>query len=282
MQPDYGNGKSIKLLFYHEKRFVTVLLACSLAGGLFAQQPWFKDKDLTLTGAYYYPEHWDESQWERDFKQMHDLGFEFTHFAEFAWAQLEPEEGKYDFSWLDKAVALAAKYDLKVIMCTSTATPPVWLSRKYPEILIKNENGTVLDHGARQHASFASPVYRELAYKMIEKLAQHYGNDSRIIGWQLDNEPAIQFDYNPKAELAFLDFLREKYHHDIKALNDAWGTAFWSEVYSSFDEITLPKTAQMFMNHHQILDYRRFAASQTNDFLNEQCLLIKNMQRTNG
>lgn len=189
-----------------KKRFVTVLLACSLAGGLFAQQPWFKDKDLTLTGAYYYPEHWDESQWERDFKQMHDLGFEFTHFAEFAWAQLEPEEGKYDFAWLDKAVALAAKYDLKVIMCTSTATPPVWLSRKYPEILIKNENGTVLDHGARQHASFASPVYRELAYNMIEKLALHYGNDSRIIGWQLDNEPAVQFDYNPKAELAFRDF----------------------------------------------------------------------------
>ena len=270
-----GMENLLNYYFIMKKRFVTVLLACSLAGGLFAQQPWFKDKDLTLTGAYYYPEHWDESQWERDFKQMHDLGFEFTHFAEFAWAQLEPEEGKYDFAWLDKAVALAAKYDLKVIMCTSTATPPVWLSRKYPEILIKNENGTVLDHGARQHASFASPVYRELAYKMIEKLAQHYGNDSRIIGWQLDNEPAVQFDYNPKAELAFRDFLREKYHHDIKALNDAWGTAFWSEVYSSFDEITLPKTAQMFMNHHQILDYRRFAASQTNDFLNEQCLLIK-------
>ena len=163
-----GMENLLNYYFIMKKRFVTVLLACSLAGGLFAQQPWFKDKDLTLTGAYYYPEHWDESQWERDFKQMHDLGFEFTHFAEFAWAQLEPEEGKYDFAWLDKAVALAAKYDLKVIMCTSTATPPVWLSRKYPEILIKNENGTVLDHGARQHASFASPVYRELAYKMIE------------------------------------------------------------------------------------------------------------------
>ena len=134
-----GMENLLNYYFIMKKRFVTVLLACSLAGGLFAQQPWFKDKDLTLTGAYYYPEHWDESQWERDFKQMHDLGFEFTHFAEFAWAQLEPEEGKYDFAWLDKAVALAAKYDLKVIMCTSTATPPVWLSRKYPEILIKNE-----------------------------------------------------------------------------------------------------------------------------------------------
>lgn len=160
-------------------------------------------------------------------------------------------------------------------MCTSTATPPVWLSRKYPEILLKSEDGTVQDHGARQHASFASPVYRKLAYRMIEELARHYGNDSRIIGWQLDNEPAVQFDYNQAAEEAFREFLKEKYHHNIQELNAAWGTAFWSEVYSRFEEITLPKTAQMFMNHHQILDYRRFAAKQTNDFLNEQCRLIK-------
>ena len=258
-----------------KKRLLAMVCGCLFCGGIFAQHTWFNDKDLTLTGAYYYPEHWDESQWERDLKQMHELGFEFTHFAEFAWAQLEPQEGVYDFSWLDRAVALAAKYDLKVVMCTSTATPPVWLSRKYPEILLKSEDGTVQDHGARQHASFASPVYRKLAYRMIEELARHYGNDSRIIGWQLDNEPAVQFDYNQAAEEAFREFLKEKYHHNIQELNAAWGTAFWSEVYSRFEEITLPKTAQMFMNHHQILDYRRFAAKQTSDFLNEQCRLIK-------
>lgn len=117
-----------------KKRLLAMVCGCLFCGGIFAQHTWFNDKDLTLTGAYYYPEHWEESQWERDLKQMHELGFEFTHFAEFAWAQLEPQEGVYDFSWLDRAVALAAKYDLKVVMCTSTATPPVWLSRKYPEI----------------------------------------------------------------------------------------------------------------------------------------------------
>lgn len=258
-----------------KKRLLAMVCGCLFYGGVFAQHTWFNDKDLTLTGAYYYPEHWDESQWERDLKQMHELGFEFTHFAEFAWAQLEPQEGVYDFSWLDRAVALAAKYDLKVVMCTSTATPPVWLSRKYPEVLLKSEDGTVQDHGARQHASFASPVYRKLAYRMIEELARHYGKDSRIIGWQLDNEPTVQFDYNQATEEAFREFLKEKYHHNIQELNAAWGTAFWSEVYSRFEEITLPKTAQMFMNHHQILDYRWFAAKQTNDFLNEQCRLIK-------
>lgn len=259
--------------------FPLLLCALLISLGLQAQTKWFNDKDLTLTGVYYYPEHWDESQWERDFRQMHELGFEFTHFAEFAWAQLEPEEGRYDFTWLDKAVELAAKYDLKVVMCTSTATPPVWLSRKYPEVLIRYEDGAIRDHGSRQHASFTSKVYRELAYRMIEELARHYGDDPRIIGWQLDNEPMVQYDFSPKAEEAFREYLRESYNNDIQALNKAWGTAFWSQTYSSFDQINLPLWNQWGSNYHQILDHRRFAAKQTNDFLNNQCLIIKKHAR---
>lgn len=262
------------------KRLIAGLLSFMLSlGSAEAKSQWFQDKDLTLTGAYYYPEHWDESQWERDLKRMHELGFEFTHFGEFAWAQIEPREGVYDFAWLDRAVALAAKYGMKVVMCTSTATPPVWLSRKYPEILVREEDGTVLDHGARQHASFASPVYRRLAARMIEALASHYGADSRIVGWQLDNEPNVQYDYGDAAEAGFRDYLRDKYGGDIAALNRAWGTSFWSEVYSSFEEITLPKTRQQFMNPHQILDYRRYAAKVTNDFMDEQCRLIRKHAR---
>lgn len=263
-----------------KKKLISCLMCLAISFPVIhGQNKWFKDKDLTLTGAYYYPEHWNENEWERDLKKMHELGFEFTHFAEFAWAQLEPQEGVYDFSWLDKAVALADKYDLKVVMCTSTATPPVWLSRKYPEILLRDEQGNVMDHGARQHASFASPTYRKLAFRMIEALAKHYGNDSRIIGWQLDNEPAVQFDYGKEALDGFRRFLREKYQNDIRKLNEAWGTAFWSQTYSSFDEINLPQFSLMFMNHHQVLDYRRFAALQTNEFLDEQCRLIKKYAR---
>src|SRR5512138_1734097 len=82
---------------------------------------YFPENQLITTGVYYYPEHWDSIQWERDLKNISAMGFEFTHFAEFAWAQLEPSEGKYDFRWLDRAVELAARYNLGVIMCTSTA-----------------------------------------------------------------------------------------------------------------------------------------------------------------
>ncbi|MDX8338920.1 beta-galactosidase [Draconibacterium sp. IB214405] len=242
----------------------------------FAQQKknFFPPEELTSVGAYYYPEHWDESQWERDIKKMAEMGFEFTHFAEFAWAQLEPEEGVYDFAWLDKAVALADKYNLKVVMCTSTATPPVWLVRKHPDILKEHENGTQMDHGARQHASFSNEYYRSYSLKMIEELAKHYGNDERIFGWQLDNEPAANVDYGDDAVKRFRTWLKEKYGN-IKTLNEAWGTNFWSGTYTSFDEINIPKHSQWGMNLYQRLDHSRFCDYETSSFLDEQAKVIR-------
>lgn len=237
-------------------------------------QRFFQDKDLTLTGVYYYPEHWDESQWERDIKKIKEMGFEFVHFAEFAWAQLEPSEGVYNFAWLDRAVDLADKNGLKVIMCTSTATPPVWLSRKHPEILLTREDGTKWDHGSRQHPSVSNNFYREFSMKMIAKLAEHYGGDKRIMGWQLDNEPRVSEDYGEDAHKRFRIWLKDR-HKTIENLNKAWGTAFWGQVYSSFDEINVPQPSQLFMNGHQILDYRRFITDEMASYLDEQTKLIR-------
>ncbi|MDP4225451.1 MAG: beta-galactosidase [Bacteroidota bacterium] len=234
----------------------------------------FPADQLISTGVYYYPEHWDSSQWERDLKKMSQMGFEYTHFAEFAWAQLEPEEGKYDFSWLDQAVALAAKYHLKVIMCTSTATPPVWLERAHPDVLVKNENGQSGDHGSRQQASFSNNYYRQYALKMVEQLAKHYGQDKRIMGWQVDNEPRVFYDYGTDAQQRFRDWLKQKYN-TIDALNKTWGTAFWSQQYSDFSQINIPLRAQWGMNLNQILDHTRFATWETASFLDDQARVIK-------
>ncbi|MDD4515926.1 beta-galactosidase [Massilibacteroides sp.] len=239
------------------------------------KREYFPKKDLTLVGAYYYPEHWDENQWERDLKKMSEMGFEFTHFGEFAWTQLEPEEGRYDFSWLDKAITLAAKYNLKVILCTSTATPPVWLTRAHPEILIKNENGTTVDHGARQHASFSSTFYRDYSKKMIAELGKRYGNDKRVMGWQLDNEPGVRQDYNKEALNRFRSFLKNKYDNTISALNKAWGTAFWSQVYTSFEQVTFPLPSNWGQNPHQLLDWKRFCAHESASFIDEQAEVLK-------
>ena len=262
---------------YMKNRFLAVAIALLVCAGLVAQSnvDYFPKKDLTTVGVYYYPEHWDESQWDRDLKKMSDLGFEFVHFAEFAWAQLEPEEGRYDFAWLDRALALAAKHNLKVILCTSTATPPVWLVRSHPDVLITNEDGTKLDHGFRQHASFSSNYYRQYAMKMIAELGKRYGKDPRVMGWQLDNEPKVQQDFGADASERFRTFLKEKYNNDINKLNKAWGTAFWSQIYPDFGMINPPPISRRMQNPHQILDWKRFRAGETTSFLDEQALELR-------
>lgn len=241
-----------------------------------AQNPerFFNPADLTQVGVYYYPEHWDSAQWERDFQNIAKMGFTFTHFAEFAWAQLEPSEGHYDFGWLDRAIQLAAKYNLKVILCTSTATPPVWLVREHPEVLQTEENGMKMDHGSRQHATFSSNYYRQYSMKMIEQLARRYGNDPRVMGWQLDNEPRRFLDYGQDAEQRFRDWLKAKYK-TIDALNQAWGNNFWSGIYTDFQEINLPLHHQWGMNLHAQLDHYRFADHETASFLDDQARLIR-------
>jgi beta-galactosidase len=112
-------------------------------------QRFFSKPDLMQIGVYYYPEQWPREQWERDLKNIKKLGFEFTHFAEFAWTYMEPEEGKYDFKWLDDALAIAEKEGLKVILCTPTPTPPAWMGEKYPEIYLVDASGRRREHGNR-------------------------------------------------------------------------------------------------------------------------------------
>ena len=258
------------------KLVILSLLGIILSFNLDAQnfEKFFPAKDLTSVGVYYYPEHWDSTQWERDFQNMAKMGFEYTHFAEFAWAELEPEEGKYDFKWLDRSLQLADKYKLKVIMCTSTATPPVWLVRKHPDVLATDEDGSKMDHGGRQHATFSSNYYRQYSMKMIEQLAKRYGNDKRVMGWQLDNEPRRFFDYGVDAPQRFRDWLKTKYK-TIDALNQAWGNNFWSGTYSSFNEINIPLHKQWGMNLHGQLDHYRFADTETATFLDEQAIVIR-------
>lgn len=263
------------------KKLLAIVLLLTVSFS-YAQLPnpesYFHKADLMTIGTYYYPEHWPKDQWAKDLKKMADIGFEFTHFGEFAWAFIEPEEGKFDFSWLDEAVALAHQNGIKVIMCTSTPTPPAWLAQKHPEILMVNDAGTTMQHGSRQQISWSSKVYRSYVAKMVEAVAKHYGNDKRIWGWQLDNEPSHYglYDYSDAAQQSFREWLKAKYK-TIDALNATWGTAFWSILYHDFEQIRIPNQKELIAqpSPHAVLDFKRFSAEEANDFLTFQYKILR-------
>jgi beta-galactosidase len=229
-------------------------------------------------GAYYYPEHWSPTQWERDIKRMAELGFSFTHFAEFAWAALEPEEGQYNFGWLDTCVNLAAKYGLKVIMCTPSPCPPAWLTQKHPEILVVGNTGIPVQHGMRLNANGSNPVYQQYIEKIIRQMAARYGNHPAVWGWQLDNEPHFEglYDYSAFAQQDFKKWLQKRYG-SIDSLNKAWGAAFWSLTYNNFGQIRIPNAKESFSNPHAILDFQRYNADALAAGLRFQAQLLRSL-----
>ncbi len=248
---------------------------------LCAAQPatWFPPEQMMTIGVYYYPEAWPESQWERDISNIKKFGFEYIHLAEFAWAFMEPEEGRFEFGWLDKNVALAHKYGLKVILCTPSATPPAWLARKHPEILMIRDDGTRMNHGSREQADWSSPVYRAYVEKIVAKMAERYGTNPTVWGWQLDNEMSHYgqgMSYAPAAQDKFRAWLREKYG-TVARLNTDWGNAFWSQMYNHFDDVQMPNARELVANPnpHAMLDLHRWFAAEAADYFRLQTSVLR-------
>ncbi len=239
----------------------------------------FPPADLMNIGAYYYPEAWPAEQWPRDLANMKKLGLEFVHMGEFAWALMEPTEENFDFAWLDRAIALAAAEGLKVVLCTPTPTPPIWLTEKNPEVLMLDAAGRRQQHGTRQHACWSVAKYRDYVGKIVRELGRRYGPDTRVWGWQLDNE-LTHYGKEPchcgACQDKFRAWLKANYT-DIAALNRDWGASFWSQLYQRFDQIRLPNPQEFVaqFNPHQMLDAQRWFAAEAADYLRFQTDLLR-------
>ncbi|MFM8322887.1 MAG: beta-galactosidase, partial [Chloroflexota bacterium] len=139
-------------------------------------------------GVCYYPEHWPEERWPLDARLMRQAGLEIVRIGEFAWAKMEPAEGRYDWGWLDRAVQTLAAEGLQVVLGTPTPTPPAWLVRTHPEVLPVGRDGQVRQFGSRRHYCHNSPLYRRYTEQIVSALAERYGAHPAVIGWQIDNE----------------------------------------------------------------------------------------------
>jgi beta-galactosidase len=209
-------------------------------------------------GAAYYPEWWDPSEWETDFREMGDLGIRAVRMGEFAWAMFEPSPGDFRFDWMDRAIGAANRHNIAAILATPTASVPPWLYQLHPDVLGGNDKGPYT-YGGRKGYCTNSPAYLEASARITTALADQYGHHLGVIGWQLDNEPGYPFEcFDPNSEKAFQEWLRRRYG-TLEALNRAWNGAFWSNLYSDWAQIHFPtNSAEGGWQPAISLDYRRF------------------------
>jgi beta-galactosidase len=231
-------------------------------------------------GVAYYPEQWPRGRWEIDAALMAEAGIAVVRVGEFAWAKLEPSPGELDFDWLDDAIATLAGGGLEVILGTPTAAPPAWLVERHPEILPLRADG-VQPFGHRRHYCPNQPAFRAATERIVTELAKRYGGDERVVAWQIDNELGGRC-YCDVCRAAFHAWLRDRYE-SLDVLNELWGTAFWSQVYSDWSQIPLPETAAIppngFLrnspNPGLALDFRRFTSDSLIDFLRLQVAILR-------
>ncbi|MFO1338336.1 MAG: beta-galactosidase [Burkholderiaceae bacterium] len=213
-------------------------------------------------GVCYYPEQWPEQRWAADARAMRELGIEVVRIAEFAWARIEPVPGRFDWDWLDRAVATLAGEGLRLVLGTPTAAPPAWLALDEPGVLPVDAQGRTKGFGARRHYCFSSPALHAATRRVVEAMARRYGRHEAVVGWQIDNEYGCHdttLSYSPAALAAFRAWLAERYG-DVEALNAAWGTGFWSLHLRGFDDVGFPvgQPAPALPAHE--LDWRRFSS----------------------
>lgn len=228
-------------------------------------------------GTCYYPEHWPEERWAKDAELMKKCGFNVVRLAEFAWSKLEPKEGKYEFDWLDKVIALLSGQAIKVILGTPTASPPAWLIKKHPQVLSVDENGLVKGFGSRRHYCVNNPVYRDYTQAIVSRMADRYKANESVIGWQIDNELGCHETtrcYCDNCQKEFRHWLRAKYK-TLKLLNEEWGTIFWSQTYSGWNQIPLPRRTIADHSPSLLLDFYRFASGTMTNYLKLQRDIIR-------
>jgi len=227
-------------------------------------------------GVCYYPEQWPESLWEDDAQRMQDCGVNTVRLGEFGWALMEPREGHYDFSLFDRAMDTLGRHGIKTIFGTPTAAPPKWLTQKYPEVLGVLETGERVNDQSRRQYNYNSPVYRRFSRKIVEALARHCRDNTNIIGWQIDNEMNNENpeDFSDSTRVAFRAWLQQKYHA-LDELNARWGTVFWSQTYSDWNQIDLPFPTPAYHNPALMLDFKRFISASATSYLNDQAEILR-------
>ncbi|MFD7407888.1 beta-galactosidase [Streptomyces sp. NPDC059866] len=211
-------------------------------------------------GGDYNPEQWPETVWQEDVRLMREAGVSMVSVGIFSWALLEPEPGVYDFGWLDRLLDLLHENGIRVDLGTPTVVPPVWFYRAHPEALPVTADGTRYEFGSRGAICHSNADYRAAAANITTRLAERYGSHPALAMWHVHNEYGVPVSacYCDSCAAHFRRWLGATYE-TVGAVNEAWGTAFWGQRYTDFEQINPPRLTPTVGNPGQALDYKRFA-----------------------
>ncbi len=227
-------------------------------------------------GGDYNPDQWDEETIEEDMRFFRKAGINLLTLPVFSWARLEPEEGVYDFEWLDRIIDRIWAAGIHVCLATPTSAQPAWLSIRYPEVLPVDIAGRKRTHGMRVFFCVNSLKYRERAAAIAEEMAKRYAHHPALVMWHVSNEYGT-YCYCPACQAKFRVWLKRRYG-TIQELNKRWHTSFWGRIVGNFEEVTLPTELNddYRFNPAIQLDYLRFVTDSTAEcFLNEYKVLKK-------
>ncbi|MBR5295579.1 MAG: beta-galactosidase [Clostridia bacterium] len=232
-----------------------------------------------LLGVNYYPEIWPESEADFDIGKMKEAGVTSARIAEFAWSKMEPREGEYHFEWLHKIINKLGENGIDVILGTPTATPPIWLEEKDPEMMRVDHYGVRQQHGARRNNCSNNATYIEYSRKIVEKMGEEFGNNPYVIAWQIDNEIAagtLGHMVDCHCEVChqkFAAFLEKKYG-TVEEMNRRWHLDLFSQNYERFDQVPMP-LKKSWMTPHLHMDWHDFQCASHTAFVKMQYDTLK-------
>ena len=238
-------------------------------------------------GADYYPEQWvypyagtedaPESRWEDDAALMAHAGLNVVRMGEFSWALCEPEDGKFNFAWLQRAMDVLGKHEIKVVLGTPTAAPPLWLTQKHPGILPLDENGQVRHEGTRRACCLNSNAYWDHSRKLVTAMAEALGKHPQLIAWQIDagiGRHQTEYSFNAETKRDWHDWLKAKYE-TVENLNLALGLRVWGQTVNDFAQVPMPMTAPAAHSPALLTDWRRFSSDTCVAFVRMQAELLR-------
>lgn len=231
-----------------------------------------------LHGGDYNPEQWLDRPdiLKEDIRMMKKAGVNVATLGVFSWSVLEPQEGDYHLEWLKDIMDRLYENGIRTILATPSGAKPAWLDEKYPEALRTDERGQRRHHGVRHNHCMTSPDFRRKVREINVRLAEHFGKHPGLILWHISNELGGAC-YCPLCRKKFQEYLSDKFHGDIEALNQAWWTTFWSHRYQRFDQIEPPfangENSIMGLN----LEWKRFTTWNMTDYMKSEIEVFRSL-----